>query len=376
MTERIAPGDGRVDAGALLAGARAAARRLVAHDYGALAERHRSPIGAVLFGAIAASGALPFTREQYEATIRRSGVGGAASLDAFTAGWAAASGEATDGAGGDASAAAPPPRLGPRLAALGARIDAEFAAAARATLRHAVVRLADYQDVAYASEYLDRLAPLRACGDALLEETARHLALWMSYEDAVRVADLKTRASRFERVAAEVRLAPGQQLAIGEYLHPRTEEIADVLPAGLGRWLLATRWARAGVDRLCRRGRVVTTSSLRGYLLLAAVASLRRWRRRSLRHATEHARIDAWLADIGRLATAQPALALEVARLQRLVKGYGDTHARGWARYERLRSELPMLAQQPDGARRLNELARAALADEDGAALEQRLATA
>ena len=31
---------------------------------------------------------------------------------------------------------------------------------------------------------------------------ARRLAVWMSYEDAIRVADLKTRRSRFERIRA------------------------------------------------------------------------------------------------------------------------------------------------------------------------------
>jgi hypothetical protein len=79
------------------------------------------------------------------------------------------------------------------------------------------------QDEAHAADFLDRLAPIRArdttaatlpgeSPHALLAETARHLALWMSYEDTVRVADLKTRRSRFERVAAELRLADGQVL--------------------------------------------------------------------------------------------------------------------------------------------------------------------
>ena len=35
-------------------------------------------------------------------------------------------------------------------------------------------------------------------------ELARHLALWMSYEDTVRVAELKTRDTRFARVRAEL----------------------------------------------------------------------------------------------------------------------------------------------------------------------------
>jgi hypothetical protein len=36
--------------------------------------------------------------------------------------------------------------------------------------------------------------------DRLTERFARRLAVWMSYEDAIRVADLKTRRSRFDRI--------------------------------------------------------------------------------------------------------------------------------------------------------------------------------
>lgn len=155
--------------------------------------------------------------------------------------------------------------LGPRLQAHEARIVGGFPAPVHEVLRAGVLRLADWQDEAYATDYLDRLeavcvldAHTRARGGepsqgrlagepphALLAETARHLALWMSYEDTIRVADLKTRRSRFERVAAEVRVGEGQLLEIGEFLHPRIEEVADTLPAGLGRWLLGSPRARA-----------------------------------------------------------------------------------------------------------------------------------
>ncbi len=370
MTERTAMGDGRVDAQALIDGARAAARRLVCADFGALAERTGSLISPVLCGALAASGALPFSRAQYEATIERAGVGVAASLKAFAAGFDAAS------AGPDPAPSAPSPAIptvGPRLAPLAQRAAAGFPAALQPTLHAALVRLADYQDVAYASEYLDLLLPLRAARTDVLEETARHLALWMSYEDTVRVADLKTRRSRFERVAREVRLGDAQQLDIHEFLHPRLEEIADTLPAALGRWLLRTGWARALVGRFTQQGRKVQTSSLRGYLLLYGVAALRGLRRRSLRFQVEHQRIRAWLATVVELAPESPALALEVARTQRLVKGYGDTHARGWRNHQRVMAALPALRHAPDGPQRLKHLSQAALADDTGAALDALL---
>lgn len=380
MTERTAMGDGRVDAQKLIEGGRAAARHFICADFGALAEEAQSLISPVLYGALSASGALPFTRAQFEETVRRGGVGVNASLKAFAAGFEAAvqsraPARATLPGLGPAGVLGAVPPVGPRLAALAQRIRKEFPAA-QATLQAGILRLADYQDIDYAAEYLDRLVPLRQAPAELLDETARHLALWMSYEDTVRVADLKTRRSRFDRVGGEVKLAANQQLDINEFLHPRVEEIADTLPAGLGRWLLATPWARGCIAPFMRKGRVVKTSSLRGYLLLYAVAALRGLRRKSLRFETEHARIGEWLATVQQLAASHPALALEVARAQRLIKGYGDTHARGWRNYQRLMAVLPRLQAHPQGAQQLKDLSQAALADDTGQALDQLLAGA
>jgi indolepyruvate ferredoxin oxidoreductase beta subunit len=405
MTERTAMGDGRVDPQALFDASRAAARRMVAADFARLAEDAGSVIGASLFGALAATGALPFTRGQFEEAVRRGGVGVSASLAAFDAGFTAAnasglavpaSGRAASpadtGPGAAAGASArpavsgrAPTVLGPRLRAHEARIAEGFPEPVREVLRAGALRLADWQDEAYAADYLDRLAPVRALdarspalpgepAHALLSETARYLALWMSYEDTVRVADLKTRRSRFERVATEVRLSGDQLLDIGEFLHPRVEEIADALPAGLGRWLLRTGWARGLVGRFTREGRVVKTSAIRGFALLYAVAAMRGMRRGSLRFGVETARISQWLARIEAIAPRDPALALEVARCQRLVKGYGDTHARGWSNFERLMQALDRLPAGVLSATALHALRDAALADEGGAALAAALA--
>ena len=83
ITEKMALGDGRVDSEALLAHAEAAAKRFVRFDMAETAEQSGSVISAVLFGALAGTGVLPFSRAQYEATIARGGVGVASSLKAF-----------------------------------------------------------------------------------------------------------------------------------------------------------------------------------------------------------------------------------------------------------------------------------------------------
>ncbi|TDN61637.1 indolepyruvate oxidoreductase subunit beta family protein [Paraburkholderia sp. BL10I2N1] len=381
MTEKTAMGDARVDSQKFLETCRNAAKRFVATDFAAMAEQTGSVISAVLFGALAGVRALPFERADFEAAIERGGVGVETSLKAFDAGFTIAT--AADSIETRPAANDPPIKPLPadaRLAALDARIRNDFPAAVQPTLHVGVRRLADYQDVAYGADYLDRLVPILRIGDGkgrerweLLCETARYLALWMSYEDTVRVADLKIRSGRFARVADEVKVESGQLLHINEYLHPRVDEIADTLPAQLGRWLMKPGWARMFIERMTREGRIVRTSSLRGFLQLYMVASLRGMRRRSLRFEREMTACRRWLASIVEIARDDYALAVEVAQCQRLVKGYGDTHALGMRSFTAIEAALPALRREGGAADRVRLLREAALADDSGKRLADLL---
>ena len=389
ITEKSALGDGRVESAALLAHAEKAAKRFVRFDMAEAAERAGSVISAVLFGALAGTGVLPFSRDQFEATIGRGGVGVAASLRAFAVAYekAAVAGEGEilrvaeddkhEPGHPERSEGSRPHAIHPAVRTLLDRVDRDLPASARTLLREGVRRLIDYQDLAYAALYLDRMTRVAAlprdAGDRLVAETARHLALWMSYEDTARVAALKTRGTRFERVRAEVGARADQVLAIDEYLHPRLQEIAETLPAAIGRRLERPGWLRTLVERMTMQGRVVTTSSLAGFVMLRAVAAMKRWRRSTTRFAAENAAIEAWLDQIAKTAAINPALAVEVAQCQRLVKGYSDTHERGVRNFEAV-----MAAVRKGGAAvapaTVRELRDAALADEHGHQLGAALA--
>jgi indolepyruvate ferredoxin oxidoreductase beta subunit len=237
-------------------------------------------------------------------------------------------------------------------------------------------RTLDYQDRPYAEQYLSRVERVAALdqGDGVLTAAvARSLALWMSFEDTIRVADLKTRSSRFARVREEVRAESGQLLGITDFMKPRVQEIAGTLPAGIGQWLLGSPGRVRWLSHLTGN-RQIRTSTVSGFLLLHCLAGLRRWRRGTLRYREENARIEAWLARIEQLAPARPALAAELARAQRLIKGYGETHERGLRSFETLFAHLDALAALPNGAALLARLQEAALADEDGAALAKEVA--
>src|ERR1700730_10695659 len=94
MTEKIALADGRSDSASLFAACRNAAQKLIAFDMAALADATASVLSAVMFGALAGSGALPMMRSAFEAAIRRGQVGVTSSLAAFEDAFEAAGGPA------------------------------------------------------------------------------------------------------------------------------------------------------------------------------------------------------------------------------------------------------------------------------------------
>ena len=372
--EKSAMGDGRFDWNRLVEAAHQLAKQPVLFDMAALAQEAGTVINAVLFGAMVGAGALPLSRQACVEAIERTGKGTAASLRGFEAGYNRARGtdKLTAPVDGKLNRGRPVER-----------VRAQFPAETHRIVEEGVARLIDYQDIAYADTYLDRLGPVLAAdrdggggpgGHRLTNETARHLALWMSYEDLVRVADLKSRASRFVRVRTETGAKPDQPVAVTEFLKPGVEEFCSILPPALAHPILA--WARQS-GRSFHVGLHVRTSTVTGFLLMRGLARLRALRRRSSRFLDEQALIERWLGAIRRAATQDLPLALEVAECARLIKGYGDTHMRGTENFNAIFAALvDDHAGLATGARAaaIRACRLAALADPEGQALAKSLA--
>jgi indolepyruvate ferredoxin oxidoreductase beta subunit len=113
--------------------------------------------------------------------------------------------------------------------------------------------------------------------------------------------------------------------------------------------------------------------TLRGHLQLRVVAALRRWRRGNRRHAEEMAHLQTWLDAVERALASDYALAVELLRCRRLIKGYSDTHARGAGRFDRLLHAATVLAGRDGAGASLARLREAALRDAEGQALDQAL---
>ncbi len=195
----------------------------------------------------------------------------------------------------------------------------------------------------------------------------------MTFEDTIRVADLKTRGSRFARVKDEIKADPDQLFGITEFMKPRVEEIAGTMPAGMGHWVLASPGAKTWFTKFTA-GREIKTRTLTGFLLLYVLAGLKRWRRGTLRFHEENSRIEMWLAKIESVATDNYLVAVQLANAQRLVKGYGETHERGWRNFTVLLGQLDALAARSDGGSVLERLINASLADEEGTTLKREIA--
>ena len=336
IDEKSAPDDGIKDQAPIAAIAAKAAKRFICFDMQALANQTQSVISSVMFGAIAASGALPLPRAAFEQTIRNSGRAVEANLAGFAAGFQQALDNPESESERDVSYAQPE---GANGEALKRRVQDELPESVQRIALHGALRCLDYQDASYAAEYLDAVKASVGRDSAekgyeLSSEVARQLALQMCYEDIVRVADLKTRKARFERVRAHAAAAEDQPMRVVEYFHPRFEEVCDMLPRRLGRRLHESPAMRKALSPLFRRGRNVATSSVTGFVLLHFLAKLRRFRRGTFRFERQREFIDSWLGRIETLTAQSYDEAVGVARAVEAVRGYGDTYDRGLARYQ------------------------------------------
>jgi indolepyruvate ferredoxin oxidoreductase, beta subunit len=385
IAEKMAMGDGRFDPGKLMEAVENNAKAHLLIDMSALAAKAGAMINSVMLGAIAASGRLPIPAEAFEAAVRAA-KSAPSNLRGFRAGFEAACESRRDAGAapsievietGDnrfrsrqSRRQGPPVAVDPEAARFGAAAD---------IVSEGLRRLTAYQDAAYARLYLDRLDRIDAA-DAqagahgqVTREVARHLALRMSYEDVIRVAEEKIAPERMARIVAQAGAQPGEPVTIVEFLKPGIAEICSILPAWLARPVVALAERRGWMDRI-HWGMEIKTTSVSGYLRLLLLSRLRRLRPASYRYAQEQKAIEAWLAHIVTAARISQALAREIALCAGLLKGYGDTLKRGTANYAAIehRVILPVLAGAIAPAMGIDAIASAraaALADPEGETL-------
>ena len=378
--ERMPMGDGRLDTQPLLDLVKQFSHESQVWDFSAMAKEQGTMVSAVMLGVIAASGMFPMARADYEATI---GTGGssAASLRGFAAAFERVrSTQAVQAMLADDEVDKP------------LSLDEEpaltvFPAAVKELAALGFARLCDYQHRSYAMQYVQRLQqvldaenavdPTHTNGYSASREAARWLALWMAFDDIVRVADLKSRASRSQRVSLEVKQQDGELLRVYEHFKPGVPEFAALMPAWLATPLLRYDKARVlkGREPLALPLKI-GSHSVSGMLALRLLAGLKWLRPLGSRFAVEQTDIQHWLNTLCSGLREHHELGLQLAMCGRLIKGYGSTNERAKHNLQHILQHLAPASVKPspqwraDAVRQARE---AALTDEAGSALDQRL---
>jgi indolepyruvate ferredoxin oxidoreductase, beta subunit len=387
--ERMQLGDGRADSAELLGVVKAFSREHHVFDMGAVARETGTVVSAVMLGAVAGSGLFPFPREAFEAVVREGGKAAEPSLRGFARAFDIVAAPRVQAEfveqvlNPDTAAAPSAARQAP------AALLAAFPAPVHAMLALGHARMLEYQGPAYADLYVQRLQqvlqaeyqadPAGAHHFAVTREMARWLALWMAFDDIVRVADLKSRASRWQRVKDEVKAQEDDLLQVYDHFKPGAPEFAALLPTGLAARVM--RWDR----RRVAKGRQpwalplkVGTHSVFGMLALRTLANLKWLRVRGSRYAQEQAMIDRWLQGVVQGTQRHWALGHEIALCGRLIKGYGTTNERGKENLLHVLEHLATAVHDPQANAASNAVAiaaarSAALADDAGRALDTAL---
>ncbi|MFT4671486.1 MAG: indolepyruvate ferredoxin oxidoreductase beta subunit [Arenicella sp.] len=386
ITEKIQLGDGGIDSNEIAKVAQQQCKKLISFDMRELAEQNNTVISASLFGALAGSKALPFRKSEFEAVISASEKMVENNLAAFNASYnkAIAPSLTVESVSPQAGQNKVTPTVAKPFslptastqhgAQLLSQIEQKFPVSCHEFLCLGVEKLLDYQDSAYAQQYLNQVSVVRELDDGaqdyvLSKETARHLALWMSYEDTARVAQIKTRGARQEKIRVEVLADPDQIFHVTEFFAPRLEELCQPLPAGMARSILRSRTCRK-LAAPFTKGKRLRTDTIFSFTLLRMMAFTRKWRRISFTYQDEHKLINTWFEQIRNYAGGDSKAAAEIAKCARIVKGYGKTRERGT---EQITQILELCSRTRLSASDISSLGSAALDDDIGESFDQRL---
>jgi hypothetical protein len=180
--------------------------------------------------------------------------------------------------------------------------------------------LVDYQGTSYAELYVHRLGRFvgRAGIDAaMLGEIAQLMAVRMSYQDPIRIAQLKL-------VENETHGEP-----TGDRRKFRIDELVGALPAVVAEPVLDVLewvdWTHAPVSIR------FSAANRWGIRRLKIEAALKRWRLFSVRYGKERVWVERWLHMIDRSLTRQPQATAAIIQTATMIEGYGSLYRHGLA---------------------------------------------
>ena len=331
-------------------------------DMGEIAKQSGTIISSVMLGCLGASGLLPFRKEHFEKAIQGTNKelssSQTASLKGFHSGWSTIEQQikntqfiekvikSIDSTNNDDVSMNAYGRLNLKIPAKTFEL---FPPEVQHILNLGYARLVDYQDYNYANLYLERVLSVwnteqeahksqRAELHTLQQnitpwaatlEAARWTALWMAFDDIVRVAELKNKRNRFAQIRKDTKAKSHDIVQVYDHFKPGIAELAGLLPEFLATPL--TQWerkrVRSGLPGLELKIKL-HSSSVAGALVLQFLSRLKWLRKLGTRYGFEQKGIDAWLDCVRESIRSDITLGQEVAACGRLIKGYGSTNIR------------------------------------------------
>lgn len=199
-------------------------------------------------------------------------------------------------------------------------------AAVRPIAQQGVALLIDYQSLAYAQLYCDRLRRFigkHGIDDDLFVEIAQLLTQRMGYLDPIRIAQLKLQEP----------VTPGRKSVVDKRRF-RLDELVSSLPDIVGKPAMRL------LERIYCAHRTVqirfSKASIVGIKRLEFEAWLRHWRRLSTRYEMERVWVERWLHMIDRALTKRPDAVEAIVRSATMIEGYGTSYRHGMAAWHQI----------------------------------------
>jgi len=332
---------------------------------------------AILFGALCASMAIPVSRESFEKAIEKAAVSVKANLEAFEVGFSyVVEHKGPDNYQGEG--------IEPEFDEINYISSSDIRNIENAKkdlfniypeylwpfIEEALFRLTDYQGFWYAEDFINKIKRYKEIETQnpgedykLTEYVIKNLALLMTYEDGIRVSELKIRDRRFERIRKEMQIRDDQVFEVVDYLKPEADEIYGLLPDIVVRPVLSlfnSANLRSNKDPVTLAQKPVTTSFF-GYLRVWILSKIKFMRPVSHRYSNEYKTINLYLESIEKFGTLDYKLGLSIAKSGSIIKGYGRVRRRTIDSFKRLISNILEKAYEkeqsaPDGLKRTVEI--------------------
>ena len=344
ISEKSSSADGIIDSKKIIEEVEKYTKNKVVYaNFKKIAKKNGSVISSSLLGALFASDALPFSKENFEKVIVAGKIGVESSLNSFREASDEVKNEKTNE---EIDTGLDKAKLSPIAHSSSNKEVQKFINRIKSydTSLHditylGVMNTANWHDHKWGNYYLDELEKIikidtKEKNFALSYNYAKYLSSALTYDDLIFVSSIKTSKKRLKEVRTEVNAKEHELVEVLDFLHPGLEEFCGFMPKGLGSRLSKSKKFKNFFTKYLDRDRRMKSTNLFNFLILYFVGTLKSWRFKSFRHFEEMENVNFWNIKIENILAVNYELAVLVVQSYRVKKGYGDTFHRSQSKFK------------------------------------------